>query len=283
MTSGASSITRIFIPVASEGPAAGTIRRKTLPRPSSDSTSTRPPCAWAVISTIGRPRPLPPGRAIRSAHEEALEEKGPVVLRDAVPVVGHLPADVVSDATDGQSDLAARLRELVRVGYQVQDGPLDSPMVREDPYRLRHRPRESSAGPSHRARGASASRTSSPSSPGVEAAQLKPDLASAEARQLERRVRQPLQLLRIPLDGLQQLSSLIGRGARLWIEQQPHRGANRGQRRAQLVGDRREEIAAQPLELGQMVLQFAALNDRVRPPSDHRAASGCSAAISPPR
>ena len=73
------------------GPAAGTasaeraaLRRARL------STSIVPPCAWAIASAVGRPRPTPSraSRAVAAADEEALEQAGLVCLRDARPVVG---------------------------------------------------------------------------------------------------------------------------------------------------------------------------------------------------
>jgi hypothetical protein len=139
--------------------------------------------------------------AIRSAYEEALEEQGSVIRGDPVTVIRNLPAHILLSAPNGQSDLAARLRELVRIGHEVHDGALDSSMVSEDPHRLvTDRDRQTLG--LRIEHGAQRQAHVVAEIAGVEAAQLKPNLASAESCQLERRVRQALQPLRIPLDGL---------------------------------------------------------------------------------
>ena len=86
----------------------------------------------------------------------------------------------------------------------------------------------------------------------VEAAQLEDDRAGPEAGDLEDVADDPLHPVGVALDRGQQRRLLLRRRRRLGVAEQADAGADRRERGPQLVGDRREEVGSQPLQLGQV-------------------------------
>ncbi len=93
-----------------------------------------PPCAWAIASAVGKPRPdpAPSAGAIVLADEEALEQVRLLVEWDARPLVRNRPGDGPCDLPNADGDRAARGAVLDCVGDEVDEGLLQATVVAED-------------------------------------------------------------------------------------------------------------------------------------------------------
>ena len=84
----------------------------------------------------------------------------------------------------------------------------------------------------------------------VDALGLDLERAGADPAQLERVAHEPFQPFGLVGDRLEQLAPFLGLDARPRRQQRARRGLHRGQRRAQVVADRREEPGALAPDLG---------------------------------
>ena len=225
-----------------------------LPRPTELSTSIVPPCAWAIASAVGRPRPTPsrgPERSLRPTKKRS-NSRGLVRLGDARAVVLDDPAPCGRRGArragaphravgEKRWALATRLtsacssrRRSPNTCVLGRDGGIEhDPLAGAGRERRHHR--GGRLGERDRAK----------------PAQLERDAAGTEARQLEDVADEPLHPIGVALDRLRSVVRCSSVGSDARVEQQADARAHGGQRRPQLVGDRRQQVGPQPLELVQ--------------------------------
>ena len=203
--------------------------------------------------SAARARPRAPAAvAVVPADEEALEEVRLLVGRDARAVVGHRPGRRTVPTGRTRTTIVPPVGAVLDgVGDEVDEGLLEAPVVAEDPDRGRRRVEldrlvalgRERARPRRRPRGPSPTRRSG-------AAGGRPRRSgTGRSRGCRRRRAACGPRCARSSPGASSSSTAVGRG--LGLAEHADAGADRGQRGAQLVGDRREEVGPQPFELGQ--------------------------------
>ena len=189
------------------------------PRPApSLAASIVPPCSSTSWRTIDRPSPRPPccARARRVGLAEALEDVRQERRLDAdAGVADDERVDAAASRASATSTLAAGGRELHRVRQQVPDHLLQAIGIADDGQR-RSRPAVSSVElPAPRPPGASTRPPRATIGREVDGAQLEPQLAGDDARDVEQVFDQLRLRLRVALDDLERaIASLPGRQLR---------------------------------------------------------------------
>ena len=108
----------------------GSVRRKQLPRPGSDHTSSSPPCTIASSSEIASPRPVPPVERWRDGSARQNRSKTRAMSAGDMPdaVVAHRDRDGARVAVDVDHDRLA-LAVVDRVAEQVLQDAADAARV----------------------------------------------------------------------------------------------------------------------------------------------------------
>ena len=197
------------------GPAAGTTRLNVLPSPRRLRTSIVPPCAWAIASAVGRPRPTP-SRALSGScrpDEEPLEEQLLVLVGDARPVVGDRPADeaVGVGFLQTQRDVALVWSEPLGIRDEVEQGTIEARPVAVDAWAAAVRQDDVHGLAALFGEGADRGGRRFGELAGVELAQLEPDRPGPVAGEVEDLADQVLHPLGVPLHGLEHRPALLGR------------------------------------------------------------------------
>ena len=230
-----------------------------LPLPASLSTWISPPSRRAISRLIDRPRPVPPylRLVVPSACWKASKISCCLSFGDADAGVDDGERDDLSALPDSvafwkvrpgaggeRAGDAAALGELERVGEQVLEDLLEPLAVGVDGDRhvvldVDHRSRAPSA---PRPGGTSGRRSLRISGPG-DVARLDLDLAGLDLRQIEDLVDQGQEVGARGVDRLRVLDLLVGEVRVLVVGEQPREDEQAVERRPQLVGHVREELA----------------------------------------
>ena len=233
---------------------SGSSTRTVVPTSTALSSSIRPPCRSTIVLAIARPRPVP-GIAFSEARELRKKRSNSCVLLVLGEAERRCRSTSItatpSTAVSRDLDASAGRRELERVRDEVVEH-LREPRgiaLQRHGQALRARRQLDLLGRGRRLRGLDALGHERLE---LDRPQLEGELARVDLRQEEQVADEVEQPRGVPVDDPEVAQLLLVEPA--VVAQQLDVAADRGQRRAQLVRDERDELVLQPVELAQPVV-----------------------------